>query len=221
MNSHPSTITDHEISQLPPPPREWLEDIEREEQEIKNDFYYNYDELWNIILTEKERLEKVDYEKEEEQIEYNYVYNNLFCRMNNNELATRKIIRSFGKVYLNGIQSKGLTTVDGEYMPYRKMDKEQLIKFVLEYFMKFMKDDFDRLKKNSGAWADDYNFNPSFINRYFKNYDNENFDYEEHIREHDLSFHASSYIDFYIIEYTLEKLSTYKEEKYGWRLVHK
>lgn len=48
------------LSLLPPPLPSLLEEVEREEKSIINDFYFNYPELWNIILSYKEYLERKD-----------------------------------------------------------------------------------------------------------------------------------------------------------------
>ncbi len=126
MNSHSSTITDDEIAQLPPPPREWLEDIEREEQEIKTDFYYNYDELWNIILKEKERLEDIDEAKVQGVID-------VITRTFYNHVGIKKSILSYDK-------AKKIPN-------YRKLKKDELCKTLIDIFKNLIVKQFRKEKK--------------------------------------------------------------------------
>ena len=42
---------------LPQPPIEWIEEIERNEDKIKEDFFNNYFDIWEIINKKKKELE--------------------------------------------------------------------------------------------------------------------------------------------------------------------
>lgn len=48
------------LSLLPPPIPSLLEEVEREENSIISDFYYNYPEIWNIINSYKNYFETKD-----------------------------------------------------------------------------------------------------------------------------------------------------------------
>jgi hypothetical protein len=52
-------LTEKQINSNPiyKPPQEWLDEIEKEEDEIKNRFYYNNFDCWNIITNYKTLLE--------------------------------------------------------------------------------------------------------------------------------------------------------------------
>jgi len=59
MTSSNSYITLDEINSNPiyQPPKEWIDDIEKEEQEIKDKFYCNNFDVWSIIYKKKQDME--------------------------------------------------------------------------------------------------------------------------------------------------------------------
>ncbi len=65
------------------PPQEWLDDIEKEEQEIKNSFFSNKFDVWEIIRNSAKAIEQK--EKEEEQNALDEWSDTLFYRANTDD----------------------------------------------------------------------------------------------------------------------------------------
>jgi len=55
-----NSTNENSITDYPPPPQEWLEDIEEEKQMIVRDFYFNYFDIWEIIKGFSRLMEEED-----------------------------------------------------------------------------------------------------------------------------------------------------------------
>ena len=68
--SYTKHLNELKALQIHQPPQEWLDDIEKEKQEIKNSFYFNNFDVWEIIrskakeMEDKETLDIINAKKE-------------------------------------------------------------------------------------------------------------------------------------------------------------